>query len=159
VDVLATVLLTDRGVLWRWGMLNPYQRMTALACVLLVGLVVLPRAGDQPSVLTRFLERRPLILCGLASYSLFLWHEPVTRLLAGRGLTLPGQGGLVGNLVLVAVLAGALAAATYRWVERPALARKVSSIRPESGTGAARRRRRAGRPHRPGGFSRKESAG
>jgi peptidoglycan/LPS O-acetylase OafA/YrhL len=159
LDVLATVLLTDRGALWRWGVLNPYQRLTALACVLLVGLVVLPRPGNHPPVLTRLLEWRPLVLCGLASYSLFLWHEPVTRLLAARGLTWPGPGGLVGNLVVVAVLAGGLAAGTYRWVERPALARKVGSTRPEPGIGADRRRHRARRPHRTVAFSRKETVG
>jgi peptidoglycan/LPS O-acetylase OafA/YrhL len=131
LDVAATVVLTDRGMLWRWGVLNPYQRLTALACVLLVALVVLPRPGGNAPMLTRFLDWRPLFLCGLASYSLFLWHEPVTRLLAARGLTLPGRGGLVVNLALIAVVAGVLAAATYRWVERPALAHKASSTRRE----------------------------
>ena len=43
VDVLAVVALTDRGRLPDWGVANPYQRLTALACVLLVALVVLPR--------------------------------------------------------------------------------------------------------------------
>jgi peptidoglycan/LPS O-acetylase OafA/YrhL len=145
VDVVATVVLTDRGVLWRWGVLNPYQRLTALACVLLVGLVVLPRPADHAPVLTRILEWRPLFLCGLASYSLFLWHEPVTRLLAARGLTLPGRGGLVVNLALIAVVTGTLAAATYRWVERPALARKASSIRKEPGAEIPSGRRRTRR--------------
>lgn len=130
-DVAAVVLLTDRGVLWRWGVLNPYQRLTALACVLLVALVVLPRpAASRPARLARFLDRRPLVLCGLASYSLFLWHEPITRLLAARGLTVDGRVGLVVNLGLVALVAGLLAAATYAFVERPALARKASSTGP-----------------------------
>ncbi len=124
-DVLAVVLLSDRGVLWRWGVANPYQRLTALACVLLVALVVLPRPADRPPRLARALDWRPLFLCGLASYSLFLWHEPITRLLAAQGLTVGGAGGLVVNLGIVGLAAGVLAAATYRFVERPALARKA----------------------------------
>jgi peptidoglycan/LPS O-acetylase OafA/YrhL len=126
VDVATIVALTDRGMLPDWGVANPYQRLTALACVLLVALVALPRsATSRPSVLVTVLESRPLFLAGLASYSLFLWHEPVTRLLAEKGLTIAGRTGLVANLVVVAVISGILAAATYRFVERPALARKV----------------------------------
>jgi peptidoglycan/LPS O-acetylase OafA/YrhL len=123
-DVLAVVVLTDRGVLWRWGVANPYQRLTALACVLLVALVVLPRPVDRPARLARALEWRPVFLCGLASYSLFLWHEPITRLLTAEGLTLAGRVGLLANIGIVAGVAGTLAALTYRFVERPALARK-----------------------------------
>ena len=130
-DVLAVVLLTDRGLLWRWGVANPYQRLTALACVLVVALVVLPRSADRSPRLARALDWRPLFLCGLASYSLFLWHEPITRLLAAQGLTVGGRGGLVVNLGVVGLVAGLLAAATYRFVERPALARKVSWVAPQ----------------------------
>jgi peptidoglycan/LPS O-acetylase OafA/YrhL len=129
-DVVAVVLLTDRGVLWRWGVANPYQRLTALACVLLVALVVLPSSADRPRRLARALDWRPLFLCGLGSYSLFLWHEPITRLLAAQGLTAGGRAGLVVNLGVVALLAGLLAAATYRFVERPALARKRTRAGP-----------------------------
>jgi peptidoglycan/LPS O-acetylase OafA/YrhL len=128
VDVALIVALTDRGLLWDWGLGNPYQRLTALACVLLVALVVLPRSAEhQPSVLVRILESRPLFLTGLVSYSLFLWHEPITRLVAEKGLTLDGRGGFIVNLSVLAVISGILAATTYRFVERPALARKVGT--------------------------------
>jgi peptidoglycan/LPS O-acetylase OafA/YrhL len=126
VDVALVVVLTDRGILWDWGVANPYQRLTALACALLVALVVLPSSGSgRPSRLVRILNSRPLFLTGLASYSLFLWHEPITRLLAEQGLTFAGRGGFAANIAVVAVISGGLAAATYRLVERPALARKV----------------------------------
>src|SRR5918993_665192 len=104
-DVLAVVLLTDRGLLWRWGVLKPYQRLTALACVLLVALVVLPRPADRVPRLARVLDWRPLFLCGLASYSLFLWHEPITRLLAAQGLTAGGRGGPGGHPRVVGLVA------------------------------------------------------
>jgi peptidoglycan/LPS O-acetylase OafA/YrhL len=94
--------------------------------VLLVALVALPRpATGGPSILVAVLESRPLFLAGLASYSLFLWHEPITRLFAEQGLTVGGRAGFVANIGVVAVVSGVLAAATYRLVERPALARKV----------------------------------
>lgn len=126
VDVALVVVLTDRGILWDWGVANPYQRLTALACALLVALVVLPRSGPgRSSRLVRILSSRPLFLAGLASYSLFLWHEPITRLLAEQGLTFAGRGGFAVNIAVVAVISGGLAATTYRFVERPALARKA----------------------------------
>jgi peptidoglycan/LPS O-acetylase OafA/YrhL len=127
-DVLVVVALYDRGALPTWGLANPYIRLTALACVLLVALVVLPEAANgQPSGLARLLEWRPLFLAGLASYSLFLWHEPITRLLTEQGLTLEGRSGFVANLGIIAAASGVLAAITYRFVERPALARKARS--------------------------------
>jgi peptidoglycan/LPS O-acetylase OafA/YrhL len=159
-DVVAVVLLTDRGILWRWGVVNPYQRLTALACVLLVALVVLPRPGGGPPGLARALDWRPLFLCGLASYSLFLWHEPITRLLAADGLTVGGRGGLVVNLAVAALVAGLLSAATYRFVERPALARKAGST--AAGTAPERDLGREGmrwRHDRPVGLSHSRNVG
>jgi peptidoglycan/LPS O-acetylase OafA/YrhL len=138
VDVLMVVALHDRGALPHWGLANPYTRLTALACVLLVALVVLPGAANgRPSGLARLLEGRPLFLAGLASYSLFLWHEPITRLLTEQGLTLEGRSGFVANLGVVAATSSVLAATTYRFVERPALARKAratASPRPAGAT-------------------------
>jgi peptidoglycan/LPS O-acetylase OafA/YrhL len=46
-------------------------------------------------------------------------------LLTEQGLTLEGRSGFVANLGVVAVASGVLAATTYRFVERPALARKT----------------------------------
>jgi peptidoglycan/LPS O-acetylase OafA/YrhL len=130
VDVAMVVALTDREMLWQWGLTNPYQRLTALACVLLVALVVLPRSAmSRASTLILILESRPLFLTGLASYSLFLWHEPIIRFLAEQGLTMGGRGGFLTNLGVVAVVSGILSATTYRFVERPALARKVGAPR------------------------------
>jgi peptidoglycan/LPS O-acetylase OafA/YrhL len=126
LNLALVVVLTDRGILWDWGVANPYQRLTALACALLVALVVLPRSGPaRPSRLVRIMNSRPLFLTGLASYSLFLWHEPITRLLAEQGLTFVGRGGFAANIAVVALISGGLAGVTYRFVERPALARKV----------------------------------
>jgi peptidoglycan/LPS O-acetylase OafA/YrhL len=124
--VVLTVLLSDRGLLPAWGVVNPYQRLTALSCAVLLALVVLP--DPEPTTrppLTRLLETRLLVAVGLASYSLFLWHEPIVRLLQREQLTVGGVGGFWFNLVLLGLTVGGLSALTYRWVERPALSRKA----------------------------------
>jgi peptidoglycan/LPS O-acetylase OafA/YrhL len=90
-----------------------------------LAVVVLPDRAPSPSLLVGLLASRPLVAVGLASYSLFLWHDPVQRLLHERGLTMDGSGGLVVNLAVLGLLSGLLSALTYRFVERPALRRKT----------------------------------
>jgi peptidoglycan/LPS O-acetylase OafA/YrhL len=104
----------------------------ALACALLLALVVLPRPAASPSPLVRFLEARPLVLVGTVSYSLFLLHEPVIRWFHQHGLTLGG--GALGFLVNVSVAGLAclvLSILSYRYVEAPALHRKRKSASPQ----------------------------
>jgi peptidoglycan/LPS O-acetylase OafA/YrhL len=128
-DVLCTVVLSDKEIIWRWGLLNPYQRLTSLACLLLLALVVLPHnSHDKAAVLVRLLESRPLVLTGLASYSLFLWHEPMIRLMTSEGLTASGRPGFFLNVAIFALVGGVLSALTYRYVERPSLARKSARV-------------------------------
>jgi peptidoglycan/LPS O-acetylase OafA/YrhL len=114
-----TMLLLDRGVFDKEA--YAYQGPMSLACGLLLALVVLPdpRPGRRP--LIHLLTTRLFVAVGLASYSLFLWHEPLARLLHARGLSLNGTVGFGVNLLVVGVLAGLLSALTYRYVERPAL--------------------------------------
>jgi peptidoglycan/LPS O-acetylase OafA/YrhL len=102
-----------------------YDILMAVACSLLLAVVILP--DPTPSHgrrLLSVLDAPALVAVGLASYSLFLWHEPLVYWLREHGLTLAGAGGFLVNLVVLAGVAGALAALTYRFVERPAMARK-----------------------------------
>jgi peptidoglycan/LPS O-acetylase OafA/YrhL len=123
VLVVPTLLLVDRGLIDK--SMYAYQLPTSLACTLLLAVVVLPDRAASPSLLVGLLASRPLVAVGLASYSLFLWHDPVQRLLHERGLTMDGSGGLVVNLAVLGLLSGLLSALTYRYVERPALRRKT----------------------------------
>jgi peptidoglycan/LPS O-acetylase OafA/YrhL len=110
------------------GSIGPhgYQTMMALACGLLLALVVLPSpAPGRTSLFVRVLATPALVSVGVASYSLFLWHEPLIRWMSLHGSTFPGVGGFVGNMFIVAVCAGALSALTYRSIEAPALRWKV----------------------------------
>jgi peptidoglycan/LPS O-acetylase OafA/YrhL len=118
-----TLLVVDRGLIDK--SMVAYQLPTSLACTLLLAVVVLPNQAERPSSLLGVLTSRPLVAVGVASYSLFLWHEPLQRLLHERGLTLDGNAGFVVNLAVLGVLSGLLSALTYRHVERPALRRKA----------------------------------
>jgi peptidoglycan/LPS O-acetylase OafA/YrhL len=101
----------------------------ALAIALALAAVVLPdRSRTQPLRVVRVLESRAFVAVGVASYSLFLWHYPVIWWLRDHGLTLGGGWeDLLINAAIVVAVAGALSALTYRYVERPALARKHST--------------------------------
>ena len=97
--------------------------MAALAIALALATVVIADVGRRPWSV-RVLEAAPLTAVGVVSYSLFLWHEPLQLWLRHNGLTAAGWAGLGLNLLVIAVLAGALSAVTYRFVEAPALRRK-----------------------------------
>ena len=80
------------------------------------GAALILLAGQRhPSLVGRFLSWRPLVLLGLISYSLYLWHWPVFvygRIWIGAALGL-GQGFvLIGISLILAVL-------SWRYVERP----------------------------------------
>jgi peptidoglycan/LPS O-acetylase OafA/YrhL len=121
---VAIAIFADHG-LWSAGT-NPYELTGALGCALLLALVVLhPVDTDvRPRPLVRLLTTRLAVVVGLCSYSIFLWHEPLVRFLRSQGWTFPGQKGWLINLVVVMVITAVAAAATYRWVEQPALRRK-----------------------------------
>ena len=100
----------------------------ALGLSLAFAAIIIPLApGAAPLQAVRVLDSRPFVAVGLASYSLFLWHLPVTTWLRDHGLTAAGWEGLLLNLVLVSVVAGGLSYLTYRFVEVPALRRKRSA--------------------------------
>jgi peptidoglycan/LPS O-acetylase OafA/YrhL len=105
------------------------QSILAVSCGMLLALVVLPAPR---ALLVKFLLWRPLHAAGIASYSIFLWHDPLLRALRNSGLTEGGSVGGVLALLEVLVLTSVLSVLTYLYVERPALALK--------------QRRRAARP-------------
>jgi peptidoglycan/LPS O-acetylase OafA/YrhL len=101
-----------------------YDVLMAIPCSLVLAAVVVPDTRPSRRRLRSLLDSRPLVSVGLASYSLFLWHEPLEHWLREHGLTLPGAAGFVVNLMVVAVLAGVLSWLTYRFVELPAMSRR-----------------------------------
>jgi len=97
------------------------ETVLAVSCAILLALTVMPAPR---SLLVRFLQWRPLYVAGLASYSIFLWHDPLLRVLRNNHLTERGSMGGVLDLLEVLAITSILAALTYRYVERPALALK-----------------------------------
>jgi peptidoglycan/LPS O-acetylase OafA/YrhL len=119
--LLATVLVTSNTT----GIGHAeYDLLATIPLGLLLAIVVLPDPGPMRRWLPSVLDSRPLVAVGLASYSLFLWHEPLVHLLRERGLTMEGASGFFVNLIVLATVAGLLSWVTYRYVELPALSRK-----------------------------------
>lgn len=105
----------------------------ALAIALAFAAIVLPaEPGAGKERVIGWLEGPFLVAFGIASYSVFLWHVPVTDWLAAHDLMLEGWGGLLVNTAIVALIVGALSALTYRFVERPALRYKRSTQDPST---------------------------
>jgi peptidoglycan/LPS O-acetylase OafA/YrhL len=102
------------------------QSLLAVSCGILLTIVVVPHPR---SLVVRFLGWRPLYLLGLASYSIFLWHDPLLRFLRDHGLTMGGRGGFAVDWLLVFGITAVLSTLTYLYVERPALALKRSGGR------------------------------
>jgi peptidoglycan/LPS O-acetylase OafA/YrhL len=127
--VAGALILIACGLTFHGAQLSylPQNTAAALGCALLLATVVLPQSGgDVRSAPARWLEAPPLVAGGLISYSVFLWHEPLVHWLEQHGLTAGGWSGLALTVAVAGALTALLATVTYRWVERPALARKRS---------------------------------
>lgn len=107
VLVAAGVLFLDRASYFPgWNALLP--------CVGTALLIAASEQGDNV-VARQLLSRRPMVLVGLISYSLYLWHWP---LLAFARVTERGTLD-VGPALLVVAAAVVLSALTWRFVEQP----------------------------------------
>jgi peptidoglycan/LPS O-acetylase OafA/YrhL len=110
-----------------------YDSLMAISCGLILAVVVLPDPSPTRRRLPSLLDSRPLVAVGLASYSLFLWHEPLVHLLRERGFTVEGTSGFFVNLALLALVAGVSSWLTYRYVELPAMSRRLRHVPMETG--------------------------
>lgn len=130
-----TLLLVSVATVWLAANTGLPERvevcLVAFCCALLLALTVLARPGQ--SRLVKVLDSRPLIWAGLVSYSVYLWHMPVIDLIREHSLNANTTGlAFAWNLLLVASVTAGLAYLTYRYVEKPALARTRTSQRPVS---------------------------
>ncbi|SDM74546.1 Peptidoglycan/LPS O-acetylase OafA/YrhL, contains acyltransferase and SGNH-hydrolase domains [Nocardioides szechwanensis] len=90
---------------------------TLAATILLVGIVF----GEPSSPLSRFMGATWLVATGRWSYSIYLWHLPLIVILEADVAYPTGLHGLAYRLALLLALTLPLSAATYAWVERPAI--------------------------------------
>jgi peptidoglycan/LPS O-acetylase OafA/YrhL len=86
-------------------------RQPGLATMIpVLGAAMVIYAGANP--VSALLDARPLAALGAAAFSVYLWHWPI--LVIARSLA-PGPGATLAALAV----AGAAAAASYWWLERP----------------------------------------
>jgi peptidoglycan/LPS O-acetylase OafA/YrhL len=90
-------------------------------------LISLPHRDRLSAGVLRILDARPFRAVGLISYSFYLWHFSLIWFIRLNvdGFVFASPLGLIRSVVGVLVLTAALSAVTYRYVELPAMRRKV----------------------------------
>jgi len=132
---MSTQMSLSRGffiVYTNWNYFGEHACYALCAFLLLLPAVFGDWAGGWPR---RLLALRPLPWLGLVSYGIFLWHAPLMLKLNGHGAQgwIPGSG-FLSLLLVTAAVTIPIAAASYYFVERPALRFKDRRRgRPDSG--------------------------
>lgn len=103
--IVAAMLLIDET--------SPYPGWRALVPCLGTALVLL--YGPAGGVAARLLSCSPLVLVGLASYSIYLWHQPLFAFARAASITPPGPGVMAGMTLATLIIGWA----SWRWVEQP----------------------------------------
>jgi peptidoglycan/LPS O-acetylase OafA/YrhL len=99
---------------------------TSLSAAALILLVVDPSARREPSRLVRLAGFRPIEYVGEISLSVYLWHYPMIILATRTGVfDDDGIVSMVGSPVVVALASVALGAATFAYIERPAMTGRI----------------------------------
>lgn len=99
-------------------------------------LLMTALATGRRSLATSVFEWRWLVVVGTASYSIFLWHEPIILLLSKHELTMAGAAGIPVNLLLTLVIVVPLSLLSYRFVEAPTMALRRRPFRRRKNEGA-----------------------
>jgi peptidoglycan/LPS O-acetylase OafA/YrhL len=102
--------------------------LTELAALALIACAVV---GPEQSLVARALAIRPLVLVGVISYGLYLWHWPVNVLLTPERFTSLGEGAC---RVLQPTASFAIAIVSYLVLERPIRARGLPFRHPSATT-------------------------
>jgi peptidoglycan/LPS O-acetylase OafA/YrhL len=126
---IALLVLAGLGYFPALVLKMPYYDV-GLACAALVLLTVAPGGGRIRTTWIRFLEAPPVARAGLISYSVYLWHYPLALFLRREfpELIYGSWGGMALALLVMAGSTTILSVITYRFVEKPALARKKSMV-------------------------------
>ena len=103
---------------------DPFPGFLAVPCILGTLLVIVGGSGSAANVVSSGLSLRPLVKVGALSYSWYLIHWP----LLVYAEMVPQQRDLARDTI-VALVALLLAAASYRWIERPFRAERFAVLR------------------------------
>lgn len=116
--VLAITLSVDEAFAYRGGLV--------LASLLAVGLIAFLVRSQH---LAQRCEVAPLRWIGVRSYGLYLWHWPVLVLVSQvMGADHPGHGTPLTVVAVTLVLTVAAAWASFRFIERPVMARGIGTL-------------------------------
>lgn len=100
--------------------------IAACACAAFLLLVALPASKSHAGMVARLLDWKPIETAGLMAYSIYLWHLPVIWWMHDHGFTFEGGvTAFAGNTAVIASIVSLLSWVTYRYVELPALRRKL----------------------------------
>lgn len=91
--------------------------MTMMAVILTLAVFAAPPG----SAVEMMFGNKAMVAVGRWSYSLYLWHLPVMMMLRDHMDVPPGPVGLALWILLISAIAMPLAAATFRFVERPSM--------------------------------------
>ena len=107
-------------LLWRAGWKEPVMMQGGLTVAAASAGVLIADILARPSgCLARALGHQPLVGIGRISYGLYLWHFPIVY--ACGALAVDGAPADLPRATLAIGLTFLVAAASYRWVERPML--------------------------------------
>ncbi|MBC7578661.1 MAG: acyltransferase [Tardiphaga sp.] len=94
----------------------PLLAMTSLACA--GAVLVIASSEHGPSLVGRWLSWPPIVMIGLISYSLYLWHWPAIVFQRTDAAFFPEASDVVTRLILLIGLIG-IAYLSWRFIERP----------------------------------------
>ncbi|GGD19124.1 acyltransferase [Nocardioides daphniae] len=126
-----------------FGFLSLSEELTRDGCAFGLAATLLLIAVFSPpdAPFNRFLATRWMQASGRWSYGIYLWHLPLIVMLYEDYAFPEGFLGLVVWLMVILPISYALGAASYAWVETPAmtLSKRLTPSRPRGGARAARR--------------------
>ena len=133
------VFLASARLMWlmgQWPAIDPAVHVWPLAIGyageralkgLAAGLLLAPVVAGAGGVVRAVTTWRPLMLLGLISYGVFVWHFVVAGWISGRGVGVadgPEVTSFLPLAILTFVVSVAVATVSYRFVELPLLRRK-----------------------------------
>lgn len=118
------------SVLWgtNWRLYGMPMLLLSVAFLVLVAHLGSHRPPGRMPLLEHVLGNRALAGIGMISYSLFLWHEPILRLVRMGWIALPGVTSPALQVALGLAVAIVVAAVSFWAVERPVLKRPSDSV-------------------------------
>lgn len=100
-------------------MMVGYPNINTLYVCICVALIIY--TGQQSSIIQRILSLKPIVIIGLLSYSLYLWHWPLFAIARYVGLfeTLVQKGIILSATLLLAIF-------SYHYIERPFRSKRIA---------------------------------